>query len=262
MFVVIAIACRKMKKVLIFLLLVLANPIQAQEKIKTALFDWCPYVCINQGAKLGYAFEISRLIFAEQGIKIDVKASSYSEAIEQLKTGEIDFLPIIKASDIRSSILSSSTIGLTEDQFFTIKGNDWYYTNPVSLERLDKLGLISGVNYDPVIFLHQRKNRQNILMIEEKEGVKGLLQRLLDGSVTAIIADGSAVNFHKKMMPDTQDITLVGSMRNKQELMTAFSKKYGKATELARSHTAALITLRKSGKLASILEKYNIEDWN
>lgn len=218
-------------------------------------------MCTKEAANVGYGVELSRLALAEADVNVSMQQLPYRKAVQMLKAGEIDMIPVMYEYDMDGATAAAHIMGIKENQYFILSGTDWYYTNPVSLERLDSLGLLQGQRYHPVVELYKRKNRNNVMILTEEEGTRGLIKLLTEKKVSAILQDRNAVSFYKSRIANAEEVKLVGTMPNPQTLVTGFSDKLNNQAELIKKFDESLAALKESGKYQAVLAKYNIKDW-
>jgi polar amino acid transport system substrate-binding protein len=86
------------------------------------------------------------------------------------------------------------------------------------------------------------------------------IRKLKADRIDAIIEDSAVMAYTLKREKE-QGVKNIGCDPKKIPLYLAFSPKNPKSIEYAAAVDAAVIDLRKSGKLKQILAKYGLKDW-
>jgi PAS domain S-box-containing protein len=109
---------------LILLLFLKSSPAGAQEKmaaentdlsfrrgtLKTIIVDnYQPYTFVNDaGEPDGFSVEIARAVTRAMGLKLEIRADKWDEAIKELQSGSIDLLPMMAYSTERDKVFDFS----------------------------------------------------------------------------------------------------------------------------------------------------------
>jgi PAS domain S-box-containing protein len=100
--------------------------IHGKRSIRTLIVDnYYPYTFVNEsGEPDGFSVDLMRAVAQVMGFKIRINVGSWQQAINELKTGEIDFLPMMAYSEERDKAFDfSAPHTIAYDAFFTRKGS-------------------------------------------------------------------------------------------------------------------------------------------
>ena len=100
--------------------------IQGKPSIRTLIVDnYYPYTFVNEsGEPDGFSVDLMRAVAQVMGIKMEINVGSWEQARNGLKTGEIDFLPMMAYSKERDKEFDfSAPHTIAYDAFFTRKGS-------------------------------------------------------------------------------------------------------------------------------------------
>jgi polar amino acid transport system substrate-binding protein len=131
-----------------------------------------------------------------------------------------------------------------------------------SLEEIS-LGVIRDYSYGNLYETYIEPNKADGKRIQMVSGAVGLMQnikKLLAGRIDALIEDRAVFqNFlYQANIPD--QFTEAG-VAYEEDVYIAFSPSHPHATKYAGILSSAVAELRASGKLATILRKYGLNDW-
>lgn len=126
-------------------LLLCAAPAPAQELVRLASDEWCPYVCAQQGrVQGGYLVEVTSRALATAGVSVQPLLLPLNRAIRQALAGGLEG---VYAPPEDSRLRTSSVLGYSRSCFYTLKTSDWQYTDVWSLKG-ERLGVIGDYEYD------------------------------------------------------------------------------------------------------------------
>ncbi|BCE03731.1 substrate-binding periplasmic protein [Marinicellulosiphila megalodicopiae] len=254
-----------MKRILsTFILMLLLNNQSIADEIRFVGETYCPYLCEKD--QEGFMLEIARVVFENNGHMITYQALPWSRALLTIhKNKQADaLLSVVKESE-PNLIYPTEELGHIKGCYFTSENSDWKYTGLKSLEDIT-LGLIDNYGYgaDPVLAKHieKFKNDKNriIFLAGTSTSITQILHMIERGRVSGTTDDQYVVNYTIKKNNIT-GIRLAGCSGANIPLYIGFSPFNPKAKEYAEILSAGIQTLRKSGELEIILNKYGVSDW-
>ncbi len=119
--------------------LVSSSSIQPKRQLKTVIVaDYYPYTFINkEGIPDGFSVDLAKAVTQVMGMDLEIKADTWDRARQQLKTGEIDFLPMMAYSEERDKVFDfTAPHTIAYDAFFSRK-DGWQLNTLENLKGLD-----------------------------------------------------------------------------------------------------------------------------
>jgi polar amino acid transport system substrate-binding protein len=241
-----------MKKVcLVVLLLLVATPALAAEKVVLATLDWEPY--IGQSMKdQGYVAAVVREAFKRGGYEVELQFNQWTRTVGLAKSGQVDgYLPEYYAEEIKEYASFSDPFSGGPLGFFKLKSSDVSYTSLQDLKGL-KIGTVKGyantAEFDAADFLAKEPAKDDLTNFK----------KLAAGRLDLVVADKFVgMQILQKEMPEkADDIVFVDKSLEDKDLYVCISKK-------STSHDAALAAVNKGlaemkadGSIDRILKKY------
>jgi len=225
---------------------------------------WCPYTCAPESDKPGFMIEIAKAIFEPTGHKIDYSLMNWARAVSDTRKGKFNAVVGANVADVPGFILPKVPQGMSANYFWTRKDSNFTYRGIDSIKE-KKIGVINGYSYggdeldkpignhhpsfvvlpgdDALVKLIKMADAKRIDAFVENPYV---LEYLLSTELTQFQNSFKAVS--KNIVSDP-------------ELYIAFSPAKAESKKYAQILSDGMKQLRKSGKLKTILKKYNIKDW-
>lgn len=181
----------------------------------------------------------------------------------ETRAGTYDAIVGIYTSVAPDFIYPQEEMGISKMCFYVKKENPWKYRGIESLDDI-VLGIIDGYFYDEgEVDSYIKDNLDDKSKIESIPGKRGLIQnieKMLLGRVTAIIDDYLVVEstLHKYKL--SNNFKLAGCLEG-LDVQVGFSPARSTSTLFAEKISTAIVELRKTGQLTTILNQYGIQDW-
>ncbi len=210
----------------------------------------------------GYGLEIARAVFAAHNIEIVYLQMPWKRAIEKAQSGECNAIIGAIKDEAPSLHFPAETIGFVDATFYIKKTNPWRYSGIESLMQV-RLGIIDNYFYEKKVnaYLAANPHSPNIAVSSSKEGVEGLLWRLMFGKIDVLI-ESSVVMQAKLKQKNLQDTIIdAGQAGANEDIYLSFSPVSPSAKQWVEWFDAGVAELRKNGSLAKILQRYNLQDW-
>ncbi|MBU2712921.1 substrate-binding periplasmic protein [Zooshikella harenae] len=239
------------------------------DTIVLATGSWCPYICPDKASETGlsdqpgFFVEIVREILREHGYQVKLAVVPWSRAIRGVQNGIYDGLLGTVPATLPDLIFPEKGQSYYHMCFFTRLDSTWQYEGIKSLANL-RLGVIQDYDYDNGgeldQYIQQESNGYLVSSIsgEDIQAMIRNIDRLLKKRVDVILDGREVINYYLKNKE--KEVREAGCI-SKDEMYVAFSPENDKAKEYAEILSNGMDSLRASGKLEKILEKYGAQDW-
>lgn len=137
-----------------------------------------------------------------------------------------------------------------------------YHGQAADLHGVQRLGIALGYEYAEGIgeWLANEENKAKIFAESGDEPARRNLRKLVRGGLDGMIEDRSVMNF-LLLDPAYAGRVVSAGCNQAVPLYVAFSPKRPGADSLPERFDQGLVALRESGRLAQILGKYGVADW-
>jgi polar amino acid transport system substrate-binding protein len=209
----------------------------------------------------GYIIEIAKAIYEPLGYRVVYQIMPQEKAKKRVLRGRNTIL--LNAKKSKKFILPKQAIGLSERNFYTNANTNWSFAGLSSLEMVT-LGLVDEVKYPEIAdyIKHNKDLKLRIKFIPNKNAAEQNIRNLASGKFSAIYENKSIADYYRKVM-NVEDLILnAGIIKSDDDkIYLSFSKANENSKTYAKQYDAGIEALRKTGKLAEILNKYGVEDW-
>lgn len=256
----------KISTCLLVFLLFLSSPIFA----KPLHFVWntyCPYTCvISKNGEKGYAMEVVEAIFV--GSKYEVKFTyvlSWNRAMSQVQSGERDAIVFSfhRPQSDSKFIIPSEPLAIERNTSFVVrKKTHWVLNDISSLGKLKHIGVYKGTVWDDKqVADFELAHQHKFIYLHGDDIVSRAFNMLRRGRLDAWEDSETLLNYHlyKAKVNDLRIELLAKPRSSLGDVL--FSVVNPKSPEYAAFFSAGIKKLRNSGKLADILKKYGLKDW-
>ena len=236
----------------------LSLPSYAVVKVKIATDPWCPYVCEQQDDKPGILLEIAQQAFAEKGYLAEFVLLNWARAIKKARQGEVQGIIGAYRSDSPDFIFGTEHLATSQMCFYSRPDDNWQYSDLSSLD--DRvISLINGYSYgdlfDTYVLQQQAMGRNTLIKAYGKETLKQRIALLNNNKLNTIIEDNRVIDWVNRQLDKDQQLKLAGCL-SPDKLYIAFSPNSNLSPRLSRALDLGIKSLRQSGKLQQILNKY------
>lgn len=235
---------------------------QASAPVITIRSDyWCPYVCDPQTQRPGYLVEVARLIYSKYGYKIDLKIMNRARSVNDLQKGKAHAL-FAGHNDHLGFVIPVKSAGQVSNHFFAKNISTWSYKDAASL-RGKRIGVINGYSYGKEIDQLIENQGHVFVKISGERPLHQIIKMMEAGRLDAFIENPLVLRHTLSQLhkPTALFKTVSSNLATSPLVYLAFSTADLEANHYADLFTKGLLQLRRSGELRSILEKYNIKDW-
>lgn len=234
----------------------------AAEPIRLVGDEFCPYNCDPASGKPGYMVEVLEEIFAAQGLTINYRLKPWSRAVQVVANGGAH---VLLANTYNSAPDKRLQLVMGEDStcFLTRHTDPWRFTDVTALQQ-HRIGVIQGYHYDAGGPLDQylRSNHPQVYLAKGELPLRGLMSMLLQERIDLVLDNCNVLKRKVSKMDIAEQTRLAGTLPGYHaDLHIAFSPADPDAEQLMALVRDGLAELRRNGRLAAILQTYNVNDW-
>lgn len=254
-------------RVLVQCLLLLLLPITLRpamaEQLVVAADVWCPFNCQPDAPLPGYTVELMREVFAQD--TVEYRVVPWKRAILQTRNGtSTAAIAMSKETAEKERLqIGREPIGFSNDCLYVPVGSSVTYANSADdLNVLQRVGIVVGYEYDDGLgeWLARPANKPKIFTESGEEPAVRNLRKLVSGRLDAMIEDRSVVEY---LLLDPAFAGRVVSAGCNQgiPLYMGFGPKGSRGDALVVQFDQGMANLRRSGRVAQIMAKYGLKDW-
>lgn len=246
----------------IALLLFAASHVANGAEVTIRADVWYPHNGTPGSATPGYMIEIAQAAFAAKGINVNYDAMPWERALTLTREGKIDCVVGASPDDAPDFVYPTEPQGRNQNVFYVRQGNAWRFSDMASLANV-KLGVIEGYAYADELdaYIEANKGTPKIQAVTGDTPLDQNIKKLLAGRVDVIVESAPVLQAKLKEMNLEGKLDAAGDAGEADDLFIACSPKLPAAPEYARILTEGTQTLRQSGELKKILNKYGLSDW-
>ena len=246
-----------------YLLLLAAMPLCHSVRADTWTIradNWCPYNCEPADKDPGYMIEILQGAAKKHGHTLDYQLLPYSRALEQAQKGQFTGVVGMLAND-RDGFLFSEKMGVDTNCFFVRKGSPLRYRSLSDLASFGRIGIVEGYGYPKDFVQWKAQNPDKVQAVAGDNTLGMQAKKLAAGRIAAFIENENIVRYSAKYVDELKNIDNAGCLQGREPLFIGFSTKNPKAKEIKAQVDAHVATIRKSGELRRLLDKYHVAPW-
>ena len=233
----------------------------AETRLSLASDEWCPYSCAHEAPTgTGYMIDIARAVF-EPDIAIDYILLNWTRAVEETKAGRYGGL-VGSSRGREGFVFTRQPLGIAQNSFAVRTGETFEYRGVGSLKG-KVLGAINKYSYTGEIDQYITANANNPAAVQLVSGDSALssnLRKLVGGRVDLVIDDINVLKHQAAQLGISGTVSFVPG-GPPDPVYIAFSAALPEAQAFADRLDAGLESLRASGKLNEILDRYKLIDW-
>ncbi len=238
----------------------------SQLQAKTLLIasdEWCPYICDDQILP-GFLVEVLNEIADKNKIETTFAFIPLARALSLSQRDQVDIVLALTQQHISGYKLKQSkqSFGGLYNDFYVLSDNNWRYKSTKNLaEALSNnhiLGTINGYQYGDEISNIINEKQANVFAASGKSPLEKQLKMLHMGRLDILLDSRFTVQYQLSKLPEI-NILHAGTQGDFTPLYLGYSASI--PDELIDIFDRGLLSLRDSGRLANILAKYGISDW-
>jgi len=243
------------------MLLVLKNNPAYTETIKVATIDWCPQICADKEYP-GFAVDTIKMIFEDSPYELDIEVYPWTRAIDMVHNGEAHALLGPVKSEAPGLHYPDNEIGRQRVCFWTKTDSQWRYTGIDSLKKLQ-----IGIGYDITLaelnsYFEKNKHQFQPMSVNDEYIIKNA-KKLEYGRIDTFVATYFNAMYELKAAHMESRVRVAGCTKFERFYM-AFSRNINQSNsieKMVKYFDEKMNDLRRSGKVAHIMQRYGLEDW-
>jgi polar amino acid transport system substrate-binding protein len=244
--------------------LAVSGPALADD-IRIRADPWLPYSGGGEMKPAGYMVEMAKVIAEANGHTIDYRTMPWTNALDVVREGKADCVVGAYKSDAEGFAFPAVGWGPSGNVFWGLAEQKWRFNGIASLDEV-KVGVLEDYSYgdelDGYIEQHAADAARLEVVPAIGRGIVRLLARLIGKRVDAIIEDRNVLAYaleQSKMDPDR--VISLGEAGEPESVYIACTPADPRGQRYADMFGNGTAQLRASGKLAEILARYNLKDW-
>jgi polar amino acid transport system substrate-binding protein len=236
----------------------------AGQEIMVAADPWCPYNCEEESSTPGFAIEVLREALAPAGISVRYQVMPWSRAVLEAQKGNIDGVVEATAQAAADNGLSigKEPMGYTTFCLFVAADNPLDYRRAADLARLASIGLVTDYDYGTQFGpqLAQPEIKGNLIHISGNKTAERLIRMLQKNRIQGFIENEYVARYTLDQLELQHTVRAAGCAEPHPGYI-AFSAKGNQEHDFTGKLDEGISRLRDEGRLAEILARYNLTDW-
>lgn len=224
---------------------------------------WCPYNC-EVGATPGYGIEVMQEAFKIAGHTVDYQLEPWSRALANVQSGKEISAIGANAADAKDNhlVVGKEGIGASNNCVFVSTASKAKFANAEDLSLFKKIGIITAYTYNDTVdaWLKNPANKDKIDAVAGDTAGATNAKKVAANRIDATIEDSAVMGYSLKQLNLSDKVKSAGCTKA-DKIYVAFSPANPKTPEYVKILDDGVVSLRKSGKLKTILAKYGAKDW-
>lgn len=251
----------------LLLFIIFTNSVSSLASETIILLDYnCPYFCNQKETKQkGYVLEILNQFFKEQNKQLKIKVLPYQRIFQELPESDknISVLPLIDINNHSRLKSFTTSIGINFSAIAVKSTDNFTYIGIEDLKGKNVVIKSGGLEAKQVRTKLKALNLgvDKTINITGPDSGKRMLKMLALDRADIVVSDYNSLSFlvgiHKVKNIDIKPVALTRFT----PMFITFEKPPKDFKKLNTDFTKFMKNMRTSGKLKSILDNYNIEDW-
>lgn len=235
------------------------------DRIVIASDPWCPYACNpdSDGAD-GYMVDLAREILGEAGLTLEYRVVNFQVLRRMAEDGSATLVPGVASDLYGTLVLPDRAQGNSPNAVAVSRLRPFRWSGPESFAG-HRLGVIRDYNYGGALQRYIDSHQSDPDRIEVLSGfgyshvAQGL--RLLEaGRIDLLLDDYNVLRWHLRRSPQLDGLEVV-PLDDQADLFVGVAIRNPRAADLTRLLAEGTERLRRSGRLAAILARYGLSDW-
>lgn len=235
------------------------------DDIRIRADPWLPYSGGGEMNPAGYMVDMAKAIAENNGHTIQYRTMPWSNALDVVREGKADCVVGAYKSDAEGFAFPAVGWGPSGNVFWGLAEQTWRFDGIASLDAV-KIGVLEEYSYgdelDAYIEQHAADPKRLEVVPSVGRGIVRLLARMIGKRVDTIIEDRNVLAYaleQAKMDPDR--VISLGEAGEPESVYIACTPADPRGQKYADMFGNGTAQLRASGKLAEILARYNLKDW-
>jgi len=231
------------------------------ETLKVSTIDWCPQLCPSNELP-GYVMDTVRMVFEGSPYELMTRTYPWTRAIKLVEKGDYHALLSPAKAEAPGLLFPMHEIGVQRMCFFTKKESNWLYSGLESLAGL-KIGVANDTSIEELNkYMKQNKKQFDFLPYNDAYLIKSF-RKLEAGRVDTFIFTYNSAVYEMKKMGVYGKYRSAGCVSIAKIYMafTPIASKKSVVEKMMNYFDFRMGSLKKSGELAKIMQRYQLEDW-
>lgn len=247
------------------LILLSAAAVASADDIRIRADPWLPYSGGSEMNPPGYMVEMAIAIAKAHGHTVQYRTMPWANALEMVRAGSADCVVGAYRSDAEDFEFPKAGWGPSGNVFWGLAENPWRFTGVDSLADV-RIGVIEEYSYgdelDEYIKAHADDQARLEIVPAVGRGIVRLMARLIGKRIDTFIEDRSVLAYAvEQAKMDPARIISLGQAGDVESVYIACTPADPRGRAYADLFDQGTAQLRASGKLAEILSRYNLKDW-
>ena len=224
--------------------------------------QWCPYNCDPSSDHPGYGVEILREVLQASGSTLVYRTMNWTRSVEEVRVGHADAVIGMTRDEVRGFVFPQEPVGMSALGFIVRSDSDFHYTGPRSLDG-HVIGLAAGYVFGGPAGDYIRQNQADRARVQVVPGDEALalnLRKLRAGRIDLVVDDANVLARLLSTVGSADGVKLAAAV-DATPVYIAFSPASPDSGALVRNFDAGVRRMRASGRLAEIMARYGIRDW-
>lgn len=222
---------------------------------------WYPYNGAPGATNEGYVIELLREIAAEQGDRIDYRLMDWDNSLARSLSGSVDCAVGGFVDEVPDHANTSQSWGLSETVLF---GHAERLPRVRSLQDLRglRVGAVVGYEYGEDIDTMLEDPQVEVVRVQSsRQAFPHLVMRLVTGKIDVALSDLNVGTAAVKELGLSDRIVLVNDNLAEAEGIYVSCSPSARGRALVARFDEGLSKARANGRLATLLAKYGLRDW-
>jgi polar amino acid transport system substrate-binding protein len=232
---------------------------QAGEQVTIAADSWPPF-SDEPGAKPGSMVEIAKAVFEDAGYTVTYSLLPWKRVLADVAKGTLDGAVGAAAED--GLAVPSEPVVMCSSDFFVLKKSAWRYTGVASLDTV-AIAFCEGYTYGEPLdsYIAKHAGTSKVQAAGGDAPLVTNIRKLMAGRVDTVLETPEVFwDTVAQMGLAKTDFVHAGIAIGLTPYYVGFTPNE-RGKKLAAVYDAKMAELRKSGRLAKILERYGMTDW-
>lgn len=232
----------------------------ANDVIHVRADTWMPFNGDPSADMPGYVVELLKEAMKEAGVEVDYSTMPWADALKGAAEGTVDAVIGANSEEAKGLIVPEEPVGRPDTALFVLKSNPVVLDDAKALTRI-QIGICEGYSYWPVLDKLISQKPKNIRVFSGETPLKDAMDALMKGEIEAIPENRPVFIWAVKEKGLPPGGFRTAFIYNGDSIFVAFSAKNPHAQKYAATLTKAIRAMRESGRLAALLHKYGLADW-
>ncbi len=241
--------------------LALLAPASADEPVLRLCADqWMPYNGDPAEAKPGYVIELARTVFEKEGIKVEYDVLPWEEALAAVKECRRSGAIGANAEESAGLTQPAESIGSLSICLITRAESKWTYDNIASFRKVT-LGISKGYSYWPALDSYiEKASGPAVFAAAGDDPLDELMSKLQAGEVDVVAESEPVLLWYLRSHNLDREKFRVVFKGTPEAIFVAFAPD-DEGRRFAAILDNGIRSLRASGELTKLLQRYGLRDW-